>query len=481
VRKIAALGIAALASSLLVTTGPAGASSKRTTALTTSLTRVGSAEGGGEPSIAAARDGTLYVSAPTGAGMAFWRSTSHGKKWTAGGLAQSFAGDTSVNVDSSGAVYQTVLGGPAVLDFLQGVVYKSFNDGKTWPQHGSSPLSSTNSSSQPFQVDREWADAWIPPGKKTNQARVYFSYHDWAPSQVWVNASTDGGKTFGLPVDVITDPVAEADSFCDTIPGGVKVVQSGSHAGRVYVAWLAGDPLNAATGCNETQLQAFHTIWVAWSDDQGVTWTDHLVFDGGLFHDASEIFADLTLDNKGNPYVAFAMNLESEFDVWVEASFDGAETWNGKADGTGRPYKVNSAPGTHYFPAIAAGDPGKVAVAYLATPFITPTLPNGKPQPNGDASASWSVFLAQSVNLRSGHPKWKNIQVSKKAIHHGDICTLGIFCLPGTNRNLLDFIDVVIDPSGLAHVVYTDDANYHPKAVVAANQRTGPTFGRGGH
>src|SRR5205085_2568165 len=156
---------------------------------------------------------------------------------------------------------------------------------------------------------------------------------------------------------------------CDTIPGGIKVVQSGKHAGRIYVAWLAADAFNVLTGCNITQLAAFHSVWVARSDDGGQSWTDHQVFNGGVFHDGSEIFADLTLDNKGNPYVAFSMNLAGEFDTWVEASFDGGLTWNGSGSGNGQPYKANQEPGTHYFPAIAAGDPGKVVVTYIATPF----------------------------------------------------------------------------------------------------------------
>src|SRR5207244_1017002 len=149
--------------------------------------------------------------------------------------------------------------------------------------------------------------------------------------------------------------------------GGVKVVQRGTHAGRIYAAWLGADPVENAGGCNITMLQTFHTAWIAWSDDNGATWTDQLVFDGGIGHDASALFADLTLDRRGNPYVAFGDNLRDEWDMFVEASFDGGRTWNGAADGTGRPSKVNADSGTHFFPAIAAGDPGEVDVAYLGT------------------------------------------------------------------------------------------------------------------
>ncbi|HJP67111.1 MAG TPA: hypothetical protein VKA30_12510, partial [Actinomycetota bacterium] len=99
-----------------------------------------------------------------------------------------------------------------------------------------------------------------------------------------------------------------------------------------------------------------------------------------------------------------------------------------------------------------------------------------------DADADWYLYLAQTTNLRSAHPRWRSLRVTSKPMHHGDICTLGIFCsvVPGANRNLLDFIDIAIDPAGRAHVVYTDDNNYPDGAFVAANQTAGPTVGRGG-
>src|SRR5439155_19536717 len=94
-------------------------------------------------------------------------------------------------------------------------------------------------------------------------------------------------------------------------------------------------------------------------------------------------------DNVGNPYVAFAINSsppphvgasDDQFDVFVEASFDAGHTWNDASDGTGAPYRVTTDHGTHLFSAITAGDPGKVAVAYLGTDAIVPQLPYAKPQ-----------------------------------------------------------------------------------------------------
>ncbi|MGH2866906.1 MAG: hypothetical protein ACRDNK_04970 [Solirubrobacteraceae bacterium] len=440
-----------------------------------SVAKVGPQNGGGEPSIAFGPEGNAYVSYPASPGPLFYRSFNGGLTWGPGQTVATSSGDTTVNVDRTGAVYESNLNSNLQID-----LYKSLDAGKTFPQKGTS-LDTMDSTSQPFLVDRQWTDAYVPPGSNTGHGRVYIQYHDFAPSQVWVASSTDGGKTFGTPVDVLAgSPQAEAASFCNSIPGGLKVVKSGPHAGRIYVAWLGADlATNVATGCNLTQLNTFHSVWVASSDDGGATWTSHLVFDGGIGHDASALFADLTLDNQGNPYVAFGDNLDNEWDMWVQASFDGGVSWNGSTGGTGAPYKVNADTGTHFFPAITAGDPGKVDVSYLGTPTKISTLPYGKPAPGGGAGASWYVYAAQSLNLLSGHPTWAVTRVTPQPMHVGDVCTLGLFCtvFPSANRNLLDFIDAALDKAGRTHISFTQDTTPQNSGIYVANQTGGTTVG----
>src|SRR5439155_2837282 len=270
---------------------------------------------GGEPSIASAKDGTLYVSYPASSvkasdpsGSVFYRSTNGGTSWKAGALASARgdSGDTTVNVDSTGAVYQSNLR-YVHPDGLQIDMYKSLDKGAHWFQKGvtgsADNPSSDNSTNSTFLVDRQWTDAYVPHGKTTKDARVYITYHDFVTSLIWVNVSKDGGRTFSEQTNVVNDPAALANSACNTVPGGLRVVQSGPHAGRVYVVWLSGDLAeNAATGCNVTQLATFGQIWSAYSDDEGATWTDQLVYDSGVFapgdglglisigHDASTLF-----------------------------------------------------------------------------------------------------------------------------------------------------------------------------------------------
>src|SRR5207302_10079603 len=105
-------------------------------------------------------------------------------------------------------------------------------------------------------------------------------------------------------------------------------------------------PRHAANRCHPTMADTVPPPRVAWSDNGGSTWTTQMAFDGGLGHDASTPFAAFTLDNQGNPYIAFADNLGREYDMYVVASFDGGKTWEGgngplgSLAGAGKPFQV---------------------------------------------------------------------------------------------------------------------------------------------
>jgi hypothetical protein len=314
--------------------------------------------------------------------------------------------------------------------------------------------------------------------------------------------------------------VAQGYTFCNTVPAGVGIAPPGTaHAGRIYVAWIAADLAQNASGCNVTMLQAFHTLWVSYSDDNGLTWTPQQAFDAGLGHDASTPFVGFTLDNQGNPYFGFAINLNAnpaicaaesaagtvqsdpscEYDMYVIWSSDGGRTWDGGggriAGSAAKPYRVNppSETGTHFFPAIAAGDPGRVEVAYLRAPQILPTDALGKANPGGCAgpgapgnpatyppACTWNLYAGQSMNLTASpaHAAWTTTQITTTPVHVGDICNLGIFCVaPSSNRHLLDFIMETLDPQGCAHIAYADDNTINKMRV--ANQTSGCLAERG--
>jgi hypothetical protein len=489
---------------------------------------------GGEPSIVSDTLGQLYETTPEG-GTLTYTSTDHGTTWKQVATADPKSGDDCLATDQSNAVYLCNLAGtPGALP-LQADVWKSVNHGATWTQGKPFlPPVLCGTSCSPFGVDRQWVAASIlPPATTTAQAEVVLTYHDfYGPSQIWVNISHDGGATFGPPQDVLIEPrvtrgavagtlVAQGYTFCNTIPAGVSIAPPGTpHAGRIFVAWVAADLAQNATGCNVSMLQAFHTLWISYSDDNGKTWTPQMAYDAGLGHDMSTPFVGFTLDNQGNPYFGFAVNLNAnpvtcsvksiagtvqsdtscEYDMYVVWSANGGTTWDGGGGlipGSARTaYRVNpvSETGTHFFPAIAAGAPGQVDVAYLRAPQIVPTDPFGKTNPGGCAGpatsnvptyplCSWNLYAAQSLNLTSNpaNATWAVTQITTTPMHIGDICNLGIACVPTiSNRHLLDFISETLDPLGCAHIAYPDDNTVNKLRV--ANQTSGclPRSGGGG-
>ncbi|HET7338403.1 MAG TPA: sialidase family protein [Candidatus Dormibacteraeota bacterium] len=481
---------------------------------------------GGEPSLVSDSLGQLYDTTPSG-GLTY-TSTNHGASWTPVATADSNSGDNCLATDQSNALYLCNLFIKEGTSILQTNVFKSTDHAQTWAQVASPQVPGCSSTScNPFGVDRPWVAASIPSGTNTNNAEVVLMYHDfYGPSQIWVNISHDGGATFGGPQEVLASPavtpgavsgtlIAQGYTFCNTVPAGVAIAPPGTpHAGRIFVAWIAADLAQNATGCNITMTQSFHTLWTSYSDDGGATWTPQQAFDAGVGHDASTPFVGFTIDTQGNPYFGFANNLNSnpatcsaestagtvqsdfscEYDMYVVWSSDGGASWDGGGGlvpGSAKtPYRVNAKAetGTHFFPAIAAGNPGEVDVAYLRSSEIVPTDPLGKTDPGGCAgpgpangnpttyppACSWNLYAAQSLNLTAGPAAatWAVTQITTTPMHVGDICNLGIFCVaPASNRNLADFITEDLDQKGCAHIAYADDNTVN--MLRAANQTSG--------
>src|SRR5439155_13342443 len=279
--------------------------------------------------------------------------------------------------------------------------------------------------------------------------------------------------------------VAQGYTLCNTVPAGVGVGRLATRkAGRIFAAWIAADLAQNATGCNVTMLQSFHTMWISYSDDSGRTWTPQQAFDAGFGHDSSTPFVSFTLDTAGNPYFGFAINLNSnpaacsaestagtvqfdtscEYDMYVVWSSNGGATWDGGGGlipgSAATAYRVNPVTerGTHFFPAIAAGNPGQVDVAYLRTTEILPTDPFGKADPGGCAgpgpangnpttyppACSWNLYAAQSLNLKLAP---RPGDVGGDADHH-DTCAHRRHLQPG---HLLPGAELQPQPARLHH------------------------------
>src|SRR5436309_937036 len=261
-----------------------------------------------EPSVAVDRsDGTVYV-AWQASGTHVARSDNGGRTFVETPIANLFGsdvGDVDVRVGGptpSGThrVYVSSLEELPLV--LQTHVAYSDDRGASWTINN---LAAVN----PSFIDRPWLAVFASKAS-ANLDQVYISYHDFSASQINVTASNDGGQTFGPSVDVIAqNGMAETQSFCNTVPSGIEV---DPETGEVYVKWITADPVaNTTQGCNITQIESFHQVWIAHSPPANAStltvWDAHLVF------------------------------------------------------------------GTHFFPWIAAGTTGRVDFIWLSTPDLSPS------------------------------------------------------------------------------------------------------------
>jgi hypothetical protein len=531
--KVALLVVAAGA---LVVASPVGSAAG---SLTFSLNVVGPF--GGEPSITSDSNGVLYDSTPSGVPNpavtgqnepGTFRSYDLGATWSQIESPDPSSGDTCITTDQANALYWCNLAGSQGSLPLQADVWKSniaatpactTNPGTppgapntcNWIHSQGAALGTTNpapsacvppatgppfpTSCNIFGVDRQWTSASdlspVPAGYTGPE--VVLMYHDfYGPSQIWVNISKDGGATFGPPIEVLANAnplnpqtfVAQGFTLCNTVPAGVQIVKPGlPHAGRIYVSWISVDLPSNANGCNLSMDQSFHTAWIAYSDDNGATWTPQMAYDSGVGHDMSTPFASFTVDNQGNPYMAFNTPAPGEnpvlcgtesnaglvqtdgtcvfntYVVWCKCGGstvtfgDGAGLIAGSAStayqanptapatcATGGPRQASC--GTNIFATIAAGDPGKVDVSYLHSSTIVPTGAVGlgkfdplgcdrddgpAPPPTYPARCTWDLIAAQSLDILTTTPAtavWTNVQLTTVPMHYGDICNLGIAC-----------------------------------------------------
>jgi hypothetical protein len=422
-----------------------------------------------EPSAAVDRaDGMIYVAWQDGGGRHVARSDDGGRTFTQLMLPSTDIGDVDVRVGGPTPCATTVTPTPGTLGCLPGThrVYVTSIEETPLPlqthldysdDRGASWTENNVAAVNPSFIDRPWL-AVYPSKVSANHDDVYIGYHDFTVSQVSVAASNDGGATFGPSIDVETSsPAAEVSSFCNTVPSDIEV---DPETGEIYVQWITADLVQNATGCNITQNQNFHQVYVAHSpgiilNNNGLpvtVWDAHLVFDGPAATNTDKIFATLAVDDSGKPgvhgnvYSVFPDNLAgaNNVDIWFSHSSDKAVTWSA-------PVKVNSDPGTHYFPWIAAGSTGRVDFIWYRTPDSVPS----------DASGSqWYTYFAQTTDGTDAVPKFNQTSASSGIVHVGGICTNGIFCsATGGNRDLADSISIAIDRGGSAALVYTDQEN----------------------
>jgi hypothetical protein len=355
---LAFVAVAAVAAAI----APAAASGATTFGAAVRL--AGLKSGFTEPRLAYGPDGTSWVitNDPDTGDAIVLSSTDGGTTWrrtpTEFPGQQQATPDTDIAVTRTGRIIATELDGAGV----SFVTAYTDDRGHTW-----TPVQGTSTA----DTDRPWL-AVGPDDPATHQPRVYLFWHNLvsgiAQHLMNVQTSTDGGATFGPPVPVaLPGSRAYLDLQCAD-SGAPSSLTVDPRTGRIYAVF--GTRTSALGGCGasvtgqpEANVVGETRIWVATSSDGSVgSWTDTLAADAGD-KVVSASFETSALDAGGNLYVAYAQTRNpypdfSQADVRYVRAPAGGTRWSAP---------VVVAPGTpvgHYDPTIAAGDRGRVAIAY---------------------------------------------------------------------------------------------------------------------
>ncbi|MHB1261947.1 MAG: WD40/YVTN/BNR-like repeat-containing protein [Thermoplasmatota archaeon] len=426
-----------------------------------SLAQTGPVYGGGEPSIWAALDGTLYVAFP-GCDRGFYlvevpgqegcahglvyRSGDDGATWQrlnregdgryeddgAGPVAN---GDAEVATDAAGTLYASNLGAGGIQ------VHRSYNNGTSWTYLG-------NATEAEESADRQWMAAaapghlivtWMGSGEDLageNQTRA-----------VIVNTTFDGGVTWTGSVALGADigwlgPVAfAADGRTAYIP--FTQVEEGTPAILV--------------GTQTFSMRVGRTLdgGLTWEVlDTGARWES--VATGGHWSGVHMAPA-LDVTGDGTVVVAYAVDkadpaaglTATGTELRMLASLDGGATWTApQVLAVPSPLGAEQRPGSPIMPWVVGGGGDRFAVTYLLGSTVSDSDYEG---------TAWDVRAMVVDGIRDGSLAVADSLV-EAAVHQGAVCSRGGACLlTGSDRAILDFFESDVTPDGRLVVTYPAD------------------------
>ena len=354
---------------------------------------------GNEPLLAAAPDGTLYISAL----QHIYSSTDSGTTWTEllGPIYASsinLNSDSSISVDPGNRLYFT-------FDYPYAgttAVCTSDDRGITW---------TCNPAVVPGGTDRMWtlAPTMTDDYETTNEGLYETSFlHSTDRGSTWTPTSIGAGllepQTGPLLQIQGSSNILQIIKIFGTLPQEtpeLKVYVYSPNSTGSIIAAIRSTGLALPVALPSAALSRTGELWVA-SEEPNAT--------GG----AQVILARST--NEG-------------------------VTWSKLAP------LPETTTGTATFTWVAAGSPGHVGVIYYYT--------SDSANPNGDltafANSTWSVMWAESFNADSASPTW-SVRVVEPNVHTGAICAAS--GCSGDNRFAGDFINSLIDANDVAHLTW---------------------------
>lgn len=453
--RLTALAGALALAAVFTTAGLAGAAPNSAIRFSAPVTLGGHC--GGEPGIGTDGQGDVYVTAPQftlegvascegdilglHGGAATW--TSHDDGLTFGPLVNvgSMTGgsDSDVAVDPiSKRVFIADLEAGTAVDVCQ-----SSDLGNTWfpafaPFVGSCTSSFNLNGQAGPEDDRPWLATYGPTASYPHRD-LYLAYHDFAAGIPLIYVSQDGGPFEPLPSPVSADPNFAADVTQGTLFAKPAIGKDGS------INLLVTTPSPSDPG---VPFGSLNELWLARSTDHGHSWKVTHVFDGAQQNAfLGLVFNNVAIDGAGDIYVLALGNVNGQVppaNAYIFSSTDNGQTFNG-------PFQINHNSLAHALPALYGGPfAGQVVLGYYET--LSGNDPN-------NVNDQWRYVLGESIDGTAANPQFSFVNANNGAVvHNGDICTLGIFCETGGNRNLADFSSATVDGSGCALVVYADDS-----------------------
>lgn len=415
-----------------------------------------------------------------------WRSLDGGRtfKWVPGstpltGKAQACAGggDTELAVDINGHVYFADL---TLANFSTG---RSDNQGTSWV--------CSNTGVPDVLVDRQW---YALDGDPTNGGTLYLTSDEvaQAPAQCGPNQTNFGqnvlvmyrspvagqGTSAGIqfaPAAKVSDPLGCAEGIMGNNEVSPVATTTGQPLGAGKFATLSA-PVKHVYVIHDDAL--FHQILIGRcfpvpfgppvpnvSDPSGLNCTDLPVASLGSDKTGGS-FPTMAIDKAGNLYAVWEQaptnaNGDIVGDTVLKFSYstDEGNRWSTPMtiDTAGSPVGTLH---NNVFAWIAAGDDGRVGIAWYGTPgapnYADPTQNNGPD--SCPVTCDWSLWYVISTNAHSATPSFSApIQASQHFIHRGSIQTV----MGGQNgdRTLGDFLQLRVGASGEAQISYGDSNN----------------------
>ncbi len=388
----------------------------------------------GEPSTAIDQDGRWYVSAIRGvpAGSDMWIITDpagQGFKWL--GRPDTFrvqdpqtgefreptasdgGGDSDIALSqpAPGAIPRVYMSSLAAATVSSAV---SEDTGKTWLLNPSATLATTEDRQWNIASGEDYAAIWV---REPITGPGFYLYQ-----------SIDGGKTY--PFVALAHP--------NNGTGGQPVMNHTT--GTVYGVISSGSNLIFVKGRRGLGgvVQTFTSKTISTGFSHG------------------NLFPLIKVDRAGNLYVAWSDTKA----VYYRSSTDDGDTWSA-------PIRVSRAGGTAVMPAMAVGDPGRLAFAWYGSTAATAT----------DSQADWYLWFAQTPDGLSTAPTFTQVRAVDRIMHHGNISLGGLNLTdPNLNRNLIDFFQMAVDANGWVAIAFTDDHNDFDGHTYITRQIGGPSL-----